>query len=503
MSPKRTEHKILVIESSAANRVSLSAAFEKSGTNARVEFTSTPEAALEVIKRETIDVLFVNQAQYGLDAFEIVGSLQSIQRSVPIVMMTQRTDDETFHRSLRDGAYECIAADAAAFDAYPAVAERAIIRFEAARENTERERAVLRSQKQWMSIIDAITDYIFVLDSDSILVKVNNSFAAAIGRHPRDIVGSRIEAIFDLEGPSESSLKAVLNSGTPLIYEKKIGDEIFQISIFPLQDGSRPLTIHVMKNITEVKRLKDQLYHCDRLASIGLLVSGVAHEINNPLTGTIAYTELLAMKVADENIRAELKKILDSAERCKKIVDNLLTFSRQHTPSKSLETINDIIDRTIDLRSYWLKSNNVQIIREYGVLPTVFVDVQQIQQVILNLLLNAEQAFVDVNRASVTIRFVTQFDKSRSCIIIRVIDNGPGIPQKVAAKIFEPFFTTKPAGIGTGLGLSISHEIITEHGGNIWFENVDGGGAAFIIELPAGTGNLTMSLDSREIKHGT
>jgi signal transduction histidine kinase len=498
--PKKKEHKILMIESSAERHDRLSAAFEKSDTNARLEFASTPEAALEIMKRETIDVLFVNQAQYGLDAFEIVGSLQSIQRSVPIVMMTQRTDDETFDRSLRDGAYECVAADEAAFEAYPAVAERAIIRFEAARENTERACAILRSQKQWMSIIDAITDYIFVLDSDRILVKVNSSFASAIGRHPRDIVGNRIDAVCDLEVPSELSVKAVLDDGTPRIYEKKIGDEVYQISIFPLQDVSRPLTLHVMKNITEVKRLKDQLYHSDKLASIGLLVSGVVHEINNPLTGTIAYTELLAMKVADESIRAELKKILNSAERCKKIVDNLLTFSRQHTPSKSLETINDIIDRTIDLRSYWLKSNNIQIIREYGVIPTVFVDAQQIQQVILNLLLNAEQAFVDVGHASATIRFVTQFDKTRLRIIIRVIDNGPGIPQKVAAKMFDPFFTTKP--VGTGLGLSISRGIIKEHGGSFWFENADGGGAAFIIELPAGAGDLTMGLDPREIKQG-
>jgi signal transduction histidine kinase len=130
------------------------------------------------------------------------------------------------------------------------------------------------------------------------------------------------------------------------------------------------------------------------------------------------------------------------------------------------------------------------------------VDAQQIQQVILNLLLNAEQALVDVGHASASIRFVTQFDKTRRRIIIRVIDNGPGIPQKVAAKIFDPFFTTKPVGIGTGLGLSISHGIITEHGGSIWFENMDGGGAAFTIELPTGTGTFTMAPDSREIKQG-
>ncbi len=488
MSSKKKGHKILFIENGAGRRERLSAVFGKPGALAHLEFAGSPEAAFEIMKRETVDALFVNQSQCGLDAFEIIRSLQAIQRSAPVVMMASQTDDETVLRALRDGAFECVAADSAAFDTYPSVAQRAIARFEVAYENTERAQAILRSQKQWVSIIDAITDYIFVLDSDRIVVKVNNAFASAIGRHPRNIVGNRIEDVFDLDIPSEATLKAVLDDGAPRIYEKKIGDEIYQISIFPLQEASRPLTIHVMKNITEVRRLKDQLYHSDKLASIGLLVSGVAHEINNPLTGTIAYTELLAMKVADEGVRAELRKILDSAERCKKIVDNLLTFSRQRTPTKSIETINDIIDRAVDLRSYWLKSNNIEIIREYDPVSTVFVDGQQIQLVILNLLLNAEQALIDAGRTDGRIRFVTRFDKARRRVVIQVIDNGPGIPQKVASKVFDPFFTTKPVGIGTGLGLSISHGIITEHGGTIWFENVEGGGAAFTIELPTGTG---------------
>jgi PAS domain S-box-containing protein len=478
------------MESSAEDRGLLQAAFERSGTGARLEFVSSAGAAFEVIKREAVDALFFNQAQSGLDASEVMGSLQAIRRQAPVVMMAQKADEKTMLQALRDGAFDCVAAEAAAFDAYPLVAERAIARFEAARENAERVRAILRSQQQWMSIIDAITDYIFVLDSDRFLVKVNQSFAAAVGRHPRDIVGNKVSDVFDLGVPSEATLKAFLEDVAPRIYEKKIGDEIYQISIFPLQVENRTLTIHVMKNITEVRRLKDQLYHADKLASIGLLVSGVAHEINNPLTGTIAYTELLAMKVTDEGVKAELKKILDSAERCKKIVDNLLTFSRQRTPSKSLESINDIIDRAIDLRSYWLKSNNIRIVREYDPITTVFVDAQQIQQVVLNLLLNAEQAVVGSGRADARIRFTTRSDRANRAVVIQVADNGPGIPRKVASKIFDPFFTTKPVGIGTGLGLSISHGIITEHGGTIRFENSEGGGAVFTIELPTGAGSL-------------
>jgi C4-dicarboxylate-specific signal transduction histidine kinase len=258
-----------------------------------------------------------------------------------------------------------------------------------------------------------------------------------------------------------------------------------------LQDDGRPLTIHVMKNITEVRRLKDQLYYSDKLASIGLMVSGVAHEINNPLTGTIAYTELLAMKTTDEGVRAELQKILDSAERCKKIVDNLMTFSRQKTPSKSLESVNDIIDRAVDLQCYALRSSGIEIVREYDPQPTVFVDAQQIQQVVLNLLVNAQQALEGARRERGRIRLATKSDRSARRVIITISDNGPGIPEKIASKIFDPFFTTKPVGVGSGLGLSIAHGIIAEHGGTIRFENLESGGAAFTIELPTGVQAIT------------
>jgi C4-dicarboxylate-specific signal transduction histidine kinase len=238
----------------------------------------------------------------------------------------------------------------------------------------------------------------------------------------------------------------------------------------------------------EVRRLKERLYQAEKPASIGLLVPGVAHEINNPLTGAIACAELLVMKTNDETVRAELQKILDCAERCRKIIDNLLNFSRRRAPARSLESVNDIIDRAVELRSYWHKSGNILIEREYDPASTVFANGQQLQQVILNLLLNAEQALVQAGRTDGKIRFVTRFDQTGRRITVRVIDNGPGIPQDVAARIFEPFFTTKPADVGTGLGLSIAHGIVAEHGGTIRYEEADGGGAVFTVELPAGTG---------------
>jgi signal transduction histidine kinase len=189
------------------------------------------------------------------------------------------------------------------------------------------------------------------------------------------------------------------------------------------------------------------------------------------------------MKIMNEEIQGGLKKILESAERCKKVVENLLTFSRQKMPSKSLESINDLIDRTIDLRIYWLRKNNIEIVKEYGELPTLLVDSQQLQLAILNVLLNAEQA-LGSNIDNGMIRFSTRHDKENHKVIIKISDNGPGIPQDIISKIFDPFFTTKPVGTGTGLGLSISHGIIAEHEGNIRVESSEGRGATFFIELP-------------------
>ncbi len=487
MSLKKTEHTILFIEDNPDARKRISAAFTKANSSARLEFVSTPEAAFATVRRETVDALFVNEVQSGMNARVFVSKLGAMNLHAPVIMMSPLTDESTTLNALREGAADCVGVDQDAIKSYSAAALRAIARSGTVREYSEQVLAIIRSQKQWMSIIDAITDHIIVLDDAQRLVKVNSSFAQAINMHPRNIIGKKLQDVFESDISNEALLNDVRADGIPRTYEKKVEDDIYQVSIFPLQEDKGFLTIHVLKNITAVRRLKDQLYHADKLASIGLLVSGVAHEINNPLTGTIAYTELLAMKVTDEETRADLKKILDSAERCKKIVENLMTFSRQRTPSKSFESVNDIIDRAIGLRIYWLRINSIEIVRDYGPATTVFVDAQQIQQVVLNLLLNAEQAILNAGKAHGKIVFSTRTDNQHGRVIVAVSDNGPGIPPRIAAKIFDPFYSTKPVGEGTGLGLSISHGIITEHGGVIWFENNEGGGSVFTFELPTGT----------------
>ncbi|RMG00844.1 MAG: hybrid sensor histidine kinase/response regulator [Nitrospirae bacterium] len=345
---------------------------------------------------------------------------------------------------------------------------------------------VARSQTLWQVTFDAISDILFVVDERGIVQKCNRAFAEDCGLHPREIVGAPLLKICGKSNIMKMYLD--LNLGEKREYfsqEVSYHEKRFIISGFPVvfPDGTTAM-VNIVKDITETSRLKEQLFHADKLASLGLLVSGVAHEINNPLTGIVGYTELLQMKVKDEDIQRELAKIANAADRCKTIVENLLAFSRQKEPEKTYTMINDIIDGAVELRAYWLRSNNVEVVREYGELPYAYVDPQQIQQVILNLLINAEHALEEVDRDQKRVIFRTAHNKDAGTIQIWISDNGTGIPADVIPRIFDPFFTTKPVNKGSGLGLSISHGIVKENGGTIHLEETSPEGTTFYIELP-------------------
>ncbi|NOX20518.1 MAG: GHKL domain-containing protein, partial [Nitrospirae bacterium] len=302
------------------------------------------------------------------------------------------------------------------------------------------------------------------------------SLSAVIGKNIQDL---------KIDNTIFSCCKKYIQEGSTFTREITLKDIVCLISSFEtITPDGEDVRIYIIKDVTELRRLKEQLYHADKLASIGQLVSGVAHELNNPLTGILGYTELLKMKVKDDSITKELDKIYKAAERCKKIVENLLTFSRQKPPERTYVDINDLIDSAIELRIYWFRSNNIEVIRDFAELPAVYVDPQQLQQVFMNLIVNAEYAVMESNKAQKMIKIKTYKREDQDKIRIEVQDNGIGIPEDQIGRIFDPFFTTKPVDKGSGLGLSISHGIIKEHNGEIWVESTPGEGTTFYIELP-------------------
>jgi signal transduction histidine kinase/CheY-like chemotaxis protein len=224
------------------------------------------------------------------------------------------------------------------------------------------------------------------------------------------------------------------------------------------------------------------LMRSEKMALMGQIVSGLAHELNNPLTIVIGNVQLMRMREHNEKNLQALARVQDGAERASKIVKNLLTFARQEKPERKQTDINAILTKTLDLRVYELKVSNIEVSSDLQAgLPQTMADPHQLQQAFLNLIVNAEQAMIEAHGKGL-LRIKSRLEGDR--ILITFSDDGPGIPIETINRIFEPFFTTKPVGKGTGLGLSICQGIVLEHGGKIDVDSNVGRGTTFIVELP-------------------
>ncbi|MFZ5515432.1 MAG: response regulator [Candidatus Zhuqueibacterota bacterium] len=258
---------------------------------------------------------------------------------------------------------------------------------------------------------------------------------------------------------------------------------VVQISCHPLFEGETYCgALAVFVDITETKKLESLLIQSEKLSALGQLISGVAHELNNPLAGIMGMSKLLIQEIGVKKFRDDLEIIQREAYRCHKIVDNLLTFARKHAPEKTWTNIHDVINSVLELRLFQFKKDNIGIDKEFAPgIPRLYVDFHQLQQVFLNILTNAHHELMEkTGERRITIRTKAEHGKA----IISISDNGRGIPSSIVTKIFDPFFTTKDPGKGTGLGLSICSGIIDNHDGKITVENLPDSGACFHLELP-------------------
>ena len=350
---------------------------------------------------------------------------------------------------------------------------------------------VRRAKDQWETAFDALSEGIAVVDTDGVVRRANRSLASLLGVPVSTLVGTALGDA--LLGTGKSQPLSELLAGTrrgersaPLVVRSERLQRTVRVNAAHIAGaGFEQSVVVLVEDVTEQQALETQLVQSEKLAAVGQLVSGVAHELNNPLTSIAGLSEfLLEQKELGKKDRGHLQVIQEQAERAGRIVRNLLTFARKGTGERDLVDLNDVIRRTLSLTAYDLKLKDITVTRELsGALPEVLGDRHGLQQVVLNLVTNAAQAVTENPRdrpREITVS--TWFDGQ---VHLRVADSGPGIPEHVLQNVFTPFFTTKEPGKGTGLGLSITYSIVESHGGHLTIEPPPaGGGAAFRVDLP-------------------
>jgi PAS domain S-box-containing protein len=355
------------------------------------------------------------------------------------------------------------------------------------------ERAELRTVDAKLRLMAAAVeearDLILIVSGDGRVRHANRAFCEVMGYALGELIDQRpARLLADESVPSVAEIgQAAGGDGwTGTLMHKRKDGTTFQAAcaIVPLTNERGIVTHYVWmeRDITDELKMRGQLIHSERLSAVGQLVSGVAHELNNPLQSILGFTELLIDAEERPELRRDLEQVRSEAIRAGKIVRNLLAFVRRSSSERAVANVNEIVKTTLALRSYEFGTANIRLFESYGEgLPTVVVNPEEIQQVILNLIMNAEQAMRAAHHGG-TLTVTTDLDDGMVTIEIR--DNGPGVPPALAGRVFEPFFSTKEVGEGTGLGLSIAMGIAEAHGGSLALVPTDIG-ACFNLSLPA------------------
>lgn len=346
-----------------------------------------------------------------------------------------------------------------------------------------------RSRNTWETTFDSMGDGVFVLDTNRRIVMANRVMADMLDTTTDKLIGKKcFEVAHDRDSPvAICPFDGVVENGegrSVEIDEPVMGGS-FTISINPVKDsrGSVVGAVHVISDVTEKNRLKEQLLQSEKMSAVGQLVSGVAHELNNPLTGVMGYSQLLLRRLEhDDEAARDLHAIIEETSRATKIVQNLLSFARKHQPKLTVVNINEVVSSVLQLRNYELGVKKIAVGAqlEEG-LPETMADFHQLEQVLLNVVNNAVQAVDGIDRPA-QIDISTSHDEK--FIKVRIHDNGPGMSPETQKRIFDPFFTTKEVGKGTGLGLSICYGIIEEHGGRMEVDSLADEGSTISFTLP-------------------
>jgi signal transduction histidine kinase/CheY-like chemotaxis protein len=346
-------------------------------------------------------------------------------------------------------------------------------------------------KSRFRSILDSMPQAVFLTDPSLRVLQANRSAETLLAKMG---IGDDSEGLHRVGNLDLRPLAAQVLESTAAAADGEARLPTGEILTFTLSalrgdDARTEGLVLVLSDVTEPRGIQEHLAQAEKLGSLGSMLSGVAHELNNPLATVLGFAQLVRNASGDEKLRKRLATIHDEARRCQRIVQNLLRFARRKEPERKPFSLNEATEDVLNLMSYQLRVDGIEIVRELASdLPSVHGDAHDLQQAVLNLLSNAHHAVRAAGRGG-TIRIRTE-RAGPDDVSIEIQDDGPGIPEEIRSKIFDPFFTTKDPGQGTGLGLSLVYSTVAAHGGSVRLLH-DRPGTTFRIELPRGTADPT------------
>jgi two-component system NtrC family sensor kinase len=443
----------------------------------------TVAAAFEVLRSgaesgASWDAIVLTVGGRHPEGLELMRRLYESAQRLPVILIGDATDIEAAVEGMKIGASDFLARGTQ-------MARHLGPRL---RQAIDRRRARQRHE-QLLPVVDALPDTVLLCDSGGKVLCCSQACGPMFGAAEEDLAGAPFERLLDLD--LDQSLPddvRALRPGGSLEREaraRRIDGSTFHALLTAVRVRSgEPLLLLIVRDVSRWKLLQENGLQREKLTSLGQLISGVAHELNNPLTGVLGFSQLM-LGYADlpDRARGDLRTVIAQAQRCERIVRNLLSFAREHKPEKRPIGVNGVLESTLALLEYPLRSDNILVVKDLQEdLPLVTADFHQLQQIFLSLLTNAHHAMARTRRGN---RIVLRTRAQEGWVRIEVIDDGPGIPEADLPRIFDPFFTTKPRGSGAGLGLSMCYGMVSEHGGRIRVSSHEGKGTAFTVELPA------------------
>jgi PAS domain S-box-containing protein len=460
----------------------------------RVDTAAVLEAALD---RQPWDIII---ADYTLPEFNGLAALALVKErglDLPFIVVSGSIGEDIAVAAMKAGAHDYIMKNNLA-RLLPAV-ERELREAEVRRARKRAEETLQENYQIMQAVFEGTSDAIFVKDLHGQYVMINSAGARVFGKSPEDVIGRDDTELYSAESAHQimDHDRQVMTSGETQIYEE-IGTVSAQTRTYlatkaPRRDHQGHIIgiIGIARDITERKqaeeqfqRQRDALYQSEKLATMGQLLAGVAHELNNPLSVVMGQAALLQQSIRNKRQAERAGKIVQAAERCARIVNNFLALARQRPPERHPVQVNTVVREAVELLAYPLRVDSVEVVWVLAEeLPVLRADAHQLHQVVVNLVANAHQAMREVAGPR-RLTVATGVAVDGQWVWIEVRDTGPGIAPESEGRIFEPFFTTKPPGVGTGLGLSLCQGIVQGHGGWIGVMRREGPGAVFRVELP-------------------